>query len=158
MASFDDSTRISLGLGGAAAAQEAFEALVSFVADLQAGIDRDDADTYDRRFANDVAWGSPYGATVHGYEALHAIHVRMHEQPGAAPASHSRFEIDRVLVPAPDVAIAHVRRIALSVGSSANPTNRFSEMALYVLIRRCGRWWLAAGQNTPIHATPLPHP
>jgi hypothetical protein len=26
----------------------------------------------------------------------------------------------------------------------------FSEMAMYVLVRRDRRWWLAAGQNTPI--------
>jgi len=26
----------------------------------------------------------------------------------------------------------------------------FSEMALYTLVERDGRWWLAAAQNTPI--------
>jgi len=147
-------SRPSLELGGHAA-QEAAEAVTRFVAELQAAIDHDDADTYDRRLASDVGWGSPYGATVHGYSTLHAIHVRMHRQPGRAPASNSRFEIDRVLAPAPDIAIAHVRRVALdSAGSaiepSADPTARFSEMALYVLIRRNGTWWLAAGQNTPV--------
>jgi len=32
---------------------------------------------------------------------------------------------------------------------------RFSEMALYVLIRREGTWWLAAGQDTPVWPEPV---
>lgn len=94
--------------------------------------------------------GSPYGKNVHGYEQLHAIHVRLQKQGTGGP---SRYEIGRVLAPAPDVAVAHVRRIALDpAGQPLEPTSDatggFSEMALYVLIRRGGTWWLAAGQNT----------
>jgi hypothetical protein len=29
-------------------------------------------------------------------------------------------------------------------------------MALYVLVRRGGTWWLAAGQNTPIRLSEAP--
>ncbi|WP_199740607.1 hypothetical protein [Saccharopolyspora rhizosphaerae] len=64
----------------------------------------------------------------------------------AAVAPPSRFEVVHVLAPAPGVAIAHLRRQALD-GTG------FSEMALYTLVERHGRWWLAAAQNTPI-ATP----
>jgi len=32
----------------------------------------------------------------------------------------------------------------------AEPDRPFSEMAMYVLVRREGQWWLAAGQNTPM--------
>jgi hypothetical protein len=46
-----------------------------------------------------------------------------------------------VIAAAPDVALAQVRRRASSGGG-------FSEMALYALVRRAGRWWMAAGQNT----------
>ena len=154
----DDTERPSLQVDERAA-QDASEAVARLVAGLQAAIDDNDADAYDRRFASDVIWGSPYGATVHGYETLHAIHVRLHEQPGGSPAAHSRFEIDRVLVPTPDVAIAHVRRVALDpAGRRLEPSvdgiGRFSEMALYVLIRRDGTWWLAAGQNTLVRPGP----
>ncbi|WP_238981380.1 hypothetical protein [Williamsia herbipolensis] len=38
--------------------------------------------------------------------------------------------------------IAQIRRRAIN--------GAFSEMAMYVLVRRDGMWWLAAGQNTPI--------
>jgi hypothetical protein len=40
------------------------------------------------------------------------------------------------------------------VAPSNDLTNAFSEMALYVLVRRGGTWWLAAGQNTPMLPPP----
>src|SRR5262249_19844010 len=51
------------------------------VAELQAGWDQHDADIYDRHLAADAVWGSPFGATVHGYEELHAIHVLVRFDP-----------------------------------------------------------------------------
>jgi len=55
--------------------------------ELRAGIDRHDADTCNRHFAADVAWGSPFGATVYGYAQLHAIHQRLHRQAGGGPTT-----------------------------------------------------------------------
>jgi hypothetical protein len=55
------------------------------------------------------------------------------------------------------VAIAHVRRVALDARGEQIPIDDasvFSEMAMYVLVRRDGNWWLAAGQNTPIRPKP----
>ena len=136
-------------------AQEAIDAVARLVEELQTGWDQHDADISNRHFAADVIWGSPFGATVHGYEELHAIHVRLKQQ-GRGGLS-SRFEIVRVLVPAPGVAVAQVRRVALDCdGQPIKPSDSlrgsFSEMALYVLVRRGGVWWLAAGQNTPIRS------
>jgi PPOX class F420-dependent enzyme/OxyR family protein/uncharacterized protein (TIGR02246 family) len=131
--------RSAVGLGGEAA-RRGREAVERQVAELQAGLYDDHAERYNRHFADDVMWGSPYGATVDGYDALHAIHQRFHE---AGTHAASRYEIVRVLTPAPDVALAQVRRTALD-------PQGFSEMALYVLVRRDGSWWLAAGQNTII--------
>jgi hypothetical protein len=55
------------------------------------------------------------------------------------------------------VAVAQVRRVALGpngqpIEPSDDVTGSFSEMALYVLVRRAGVWWLTAGQNTPIRS------
>ncbi len=136
------------------AARDAHHAVDRFVQELQAGWDRHDAEISNRHFAHDVVWGSPLGETVHGYEPLHAIHVRLKAQ--SVGGSSSRYEVVRVLVPAPDVAVAQVRRVALpseqqQQGADGVGTGRpFSEMALYVLVRRGEQWWLAAGQNTPI--------
>jgi uncharacterized protein (TIGR02246 family) len=135
--------------------REASAAADEFVAELQSGIDNADAVTYNAHFAGDVAWGSPYGETLVGFDTLHAIHRRLLANRVAAPSS--RYETVGVSAPAPGVAVAHVRRAALDEDGQPVPTDdpsAFSEMALYVLVRRDGRWWLAAGQNTMIRPKP----
>ena len=64
----------------------------------------------------------------------------------------SCYEIVQVLAPAPDVAVAQVRRVAsTSVGRALEPasdvTGAFSEMALYVLVLRDRAWWLPLGRT-----------
>ena len=144
--------RPTLGTEGAEA-HEAIDAVARLVEELQAGWDQHDADLSNRHFAADILWGSPFGATVHGYEELHAIHVRLKRQSRGGPSS--RFEIVKVLAPAPGVVSAQVRRVALDpdgqpIEPSDDVTRSFSEIGLYVLVRRDGTWWFAAGQNTPI--------
>lgn len=125
-----------------AALRDARAAVDRFAAGLQKGLDDTDADTYDGSFAADVLWGSPYGATLIGFEELNAVHRSLMAKRAAPP---SRFEVVAVSAPAPGVAVAHIRRQALDAGG-------FSEMALYTLVERDGHWWLAGAQNTPIAA------
>ena len=125
------------------AGEEAADAVERLVAGLQDGVSRASADIYDRQFASDVLWGSPYGATLSGYEALNAAHHSL-MAAGAAPAS--RYQVVQLMSPLPGVVIAHVRRNDLS----DDKDKQFSEMSMYVLVERGGQWWLAAGQNTPI--------
>lgn len=132
---------------------EADTAIAAFVSELQQGWDQRDAAISNRHFAADVAWGSPYGATVHGYDQLHAIHTRLKQQSTGGAAS--RYEIVRAFAVSDDVIVAHVARYALDpegrpIEPRSETTGAFSEIALYVLVRRDGTWWLAAGQNTPI--------
>jgi hypothetical protein len=134
----------TLEIDGTAAAT-ARGAVEQFVAELQAGWDSSDADVSNRHFAGDIVWGSPYGATVRGYDELHAIHVRLkHEGRGGRA---SRFELVELLAPAEGVAVAQIRRVAFD-------DDGFSEMALYVLVQRGDTWWVAAGQNTVIRPPP----
>lgn len=149
------SDRPMLDVGGPVA-QEATVAVAHLVEELQTGWDRHDADISNRHFAADIIWGSPFGATVHGYQELHAIHVRLKQ--AATGGASSRYETVQVLAPAPGLAVAQIRRLALERGEPVEPSDdlagAFSEMALYVLVRHNGTWWLAAGQNTPIRLGP----
>jgi pyridoxamine 5'-phosphate oxidase family protein len=151
-----EAVRPSLGSDDGAA-QRAKQAMVDLVEELQAGWDQHDADITDRHFANDILWGSPFGATLQGYEPLHAIHVRLKQQ--GRGGTSSRYEIMQAVSPTLNVVIAHVRRVALDddgqpVEPTSDVTGAFSEMALYVLVRRNGTWWLAAGQNTIVRPPP----
>lgn len=73
----------------------------------------------------------------------------------AGERTRSRYEIVRVISATPDVALAQVRRDELDDDGNSIPSHegqpRFSEMALYVLVRRNGMWWMTAGQNTVIN-------
>jgi len=60
----------------------------------------------------------------------------------------AEFEVVAVRAPAPGVAVAQIRR-------RARDGDGFFKMALYTLVERDGRWWLAAAQNTPIVEAPV---
>jgi len=148
--------RPTLGTNGLTA-DEAIAVVANLVTELQAGLDTHDAEIYNGHFADDIVWGSPYGATVLGYDELHAIHTSLLGR--RAGALTSRYETVHVLSPVPDVVVAHVRRVALDADGepfepSTDPGDAFSEIALYVLVRRGGDWWLAAGQNAPLRPSP----
>ncbi|WP_225725956.1 MULTISPECIES: DUF4440 domain-containing protein [unclassified Nocardia] len=129
---FDDPTRREL----------ANEVANGFAAALQGA---GGADDYDAEFAADVLWGSPFGASVRGWDELNAIHHRLTEAKVAPP---SRFEVVAAFSPSPGVVVTQIRRQAMESAG-------FSEMALYVLAERGGRWWLTAAQNTPVGVSPL---
>jgi uncharacterized protein (TIGR02246 family) len=126
----------------------------AFASGLQAGHDQRDAQMLNRQFATDVVWGTPFGALVEGYDRLHPIHVRFQQKPRGGPDFH--YRVRHVRSVSDDVIIAHIARLAvgpdgeplpLAAGAGDQP---FSELAMYVLVRRDGHWWLAAGQNTPM--------
>ena len=81
-----EASRPSFGTDDAAE-QRAIEAVTHLVDELQAGWDQHDADISNRHFAYDIVWGSPFGATLQGYEQLHAIHTRLKQQARGGESS-----------------------------------------------------------------------
>jgi uncharacterized protein (TIGR02246 family) len=126
-----------------------------FVRGLQVAIDASDADLFNEHFAKDVLWGSPFGAIVEGYDDIHAIHTAMFGQGRArqaeSPGGGSRYDVEHARLVAEDVAVAYVRRVSLAERGEDEPgrADAFDELALFVLVRRDGAWWLAAGLHTP---------
>ncbi|HZA79653.1 MAG TPA: hypothetical protein VE623_25020 [Acidimicrobiales bacterium] len=136
------------------ALEDPAEAVDEFVGGLQAAIDALDANLFNRAFARDVLWGSPFGAIAGGYDEIHAIHSEMFAAANARQTrTHggSRYEIEHARRVAEDVAIAYVRRFSLVEQAAEQPgrADAFDELALFVLVRRGGTWWLAAGLHTP---------
>ncbi|HTU39879.1 MAG TPA: SgcJ/EcaC family oxidoreductase [Acidimicrobiales bacterium] len=143
------SGRPSLGIDS----PDACAAVADFAAGLQAGHDARDADVLNAQFASDVAWGSPFGALVLGYDDLHAIHARFQATAGDDP--RFRYEVRNVRAVTDDVVVAHIAQLALGDEGSPLPPHDdrdapFSELAMFVLVRRDGERWLAAGQHTPM--------
>lgn len=128
----------------------ATDPLVAFVAQFQAAIDSGDAELFNRSFAQDVRWGSPFGAVVSGYEAIHAIHTQMFARLRPV-AGTWRYSLEESFQPAPDVAIGYIRRQLVDTGLAQEIAlgQRFDELALVVLIQREGEWWLSAAQHVP---------
>ena len=89
---------------------------------FETGWDERDADISDRHFAADVLWDSPFGATMSGYDDLHAIHVRLKKEGRGGPSSH--YEVVQVLAPTPGVAIARSAALALDADGEAPPSKR----------------------------------
>jgi hypothetical protein len=104
----------------------------AFVKELQSAIDTGNASHFNRHFAQDVLWGSPFGAVV--------------PVKGAA-----RYVVEHARFPAEDIAVAYVRRLSMQPSEPPSPgrPGAFDELALLVLVRRDGEWWLAAAQHVP---------
>ena len=72
----DGEARPAAGLDGSVS-ERAYAAVARLAGELQTGLQRGEAEVFNRHFARDVMWGSTYGATVDGYDDLHAIHERL---------------------------------------------------------------------------------
>ena len=126
------------------------EPVHSFVRQLQDAIDTGNAELFNLKFADDVLWGSPFGAVAVGYEQIHAIHSRMFSSVSSVPGA-SRYEVEHVRFPHENVAIAYVRRVTPTREGAIDHSKpgSFDELALLVLVQRDDQWWLAAAQHVP---------
>ena len=135
----------------------AAEVALAFAARLEHALDVGDAAGFDDGFAADVLWGSPFGAVIEGHDAIAAIHAGMiHPPPADGPTGggslrggprppRRRRRGAGVRAPPPAGRPARARRTMPRRGPAAD----FDEIALFVLVRREGGWWLAAGQHVP---------
>jgi uncharacterized protein (TIGR02246 family) len=121
-----------------------------FISELQKAIDTGDADLFNKQFASDVLWGSPFGAIANGYEQIHSIHSQMFAS--IVPVkSAAKFEIEHVRFLSENVAFTYVRKISQipKISNQETKPGSFDELALFILVKQSGQWWLAAAQHVP---------
>ncbi|MEO8270963.1 MAG: SgcJ/EcaC family oxidoreductase [Aureliella sp.] len=139
-----ESQRPTLGL------DREIDPVKAFVNELQTAIDAGDASHFNRHFAQDVLWGSPFGAVAVGYDQIHAIHSQMFASVVPVKGA-AHYEVEHARILSEDVAIAYVRRLSKHTPElpAMGRPGAFDELALLVLVRRDGHWWLAAAQHVP---------
>lgn len=122
----------------------------NFIAELQHAIDTGDVNLFNKRFATDILWGSPFAAIASGYEQIHGIHKKMFASVTAVKGA-AKYEIEYIRFLSENAAIAYVRRIAANPNASggAIKPGSFDELALFVLVKQNEQWWLAAAQHVP---------
>ena len=122
----------------------------NFIAELQQAIDTGDADLFNKQFASDILWGSPFAAVANGYEQIHNIHTQMFSSVVAVKGA-AKYDLEHVRFLSESVAIAYVRRISQINQDNKSETKKggFDELALLVLVKNNEQWWLAAAQHVP---------
>jgi uncharacterized protein (TIGR02246 family) len=120
-------------------------AIARVIEDIEAGFNTNDADLLVGHFAEGGYAVGVTGVVLSGRaEMLEATRQLL---AGPLREQYARYEIDDLRFPRPDVAI--VRKLARAIDAAGTDIDLDHTMvALYVLLKRDGRWWVAARQNT----------
>jgi uncharacterized protein (TIGR02246 family) len=97
----------------------------------------------------DPVWTTAHGKRLSGWDNISEFTHKV--LPGAMRQSTARYEVVRVLFVRPDVAVVNVHQRPVTLDGEpidSQPEGR----PLYVLSKEDGRWFIAAAQNTQVHA------
>ena len=120
-------------------------AITQVIADIETGFNTNDPDLSVAHFPHNASAVNVAGLQLDGRDALLDAHRR--ELAGPLRDEHARYEVRDVTFLRPDVALAHKR--ARAVDADGEPIDVGHEMvALYVLVKEDGHWWVAARHNT----------
>lgn len=120
-------------------------AIRAIVADVEAGFNATDAALMDRHVGDDATVVTALGRELRGRAAIDAAS----EAGLAGPLAdqRARYEVTGITLVRPDVALAHKRAWAIDA-AGADLDVGHAMVALYVLTKEDGRWWIRARQNT----------
>ncbi|GAB3485296.1 SgcJ/EcaC family oxidoreductase [Nocardiopsis coralliicola] len=120
-------------------------AIERIIADIERGFNGNDPGLLAEHFASDGTAAIATGRLLAGRDAIHAAAAA--GLAGPLRDSRARYTVDSVTFVRSDVAL--VRKSAADLGADGAPTGPDPAMvALYVLVKQDGRWWIAARQNT----------
>jgi uncharacterized protein (TIGR02246 family) len=122
-------------------------AIRAIIGRVEAGFNAKNPELAIEDFAEDASVVTATGRRIQGRAAL----LEAHREGFAGPLAdeYARYEVADVAFPAADVALAH--KLAWPVAAPDDPAEGDPAMvALYVMARRDGRWWVVARANVPM--------
>lgn len=148
VASAEDLETDSARNGHPAAEDEA--AILEIVADIELAFNSKDPDGLVRHISEDAVVVNPLGHVMRGREeVLTSVTPLMNEGPLAEATAHYRLTDLTML--SPEVAVGH--KSAWSSAEQAEDGEHPEMNALYVFLRRGGRWRVVRRQNTLVSAS-----
>ncbi|MFI5719441.1 SgcJ/EcaC family oxidoreductase [Nocardia sp. NPDC051750] len=124
-------------------------AIERLVADVETGYNNNDAELMVSGFTANAVAGNAVGTVITGRNAL--LEASRRGLAGFLKDEYVRYAVTDIVFLRADVAIAH--KTARATTGRGDLIDRDPAMvALYVLVRENGRWWVAARHNTPVPA------
>ncbi|MGI5218160.1 SgcJ/EcaC family oxidoreductase [Nocardia sp. CA-290969] len=122
-------------------------AIEQLIADVETGYNTNDAELMVSGFTANAAAGNAVGTVITGRDAL--LDAARRGLAGFLQDEYVRYEVADIVFLRPDIAIAH--KTARAVTAEGELIDKDPAMvALYVLVREGGVWWVAARHNTPV--------
>jgi uncharacterized protein (TIGR02246 family) len=120
-------------------------AIAQVIAEIETGFNTNDPDLSVAHFTYNASAVNVAGLQLDGWDAL--LEANRRGLAGPLRDEHARYEVRDITFLRPDVAVAHKR--AWAIDGDGQPIDVDHAMvALYVLVKEDGRWWVAARQNT----------
>ncbi len=120
-------------------------AIAKVIADIETGFNTNDPELSVAHFARNASAVSVLGVELRGRDAL----LEAHRTGLAGPLAdqRARYEIDDIVFVRPDVALVHKHAWAIDAEGRDIDVGH-AMVALYVMVKEDGRWWIATRQNT----------
>jgi uncharacterized protein (TIGR02246 family) len=114
------------------------------IADVEAGFNTNDAALGVKHFAANATVVSASGSKLIGWDALFAAHQKGY----ANNDEHVSYTLADITFLRPDVAIAHKHAVPANADGTLL-SDEVAMIALYVLVKEDGHWWITARANVP---------
>ncbi|MEV0292429.1 SgcJ/EcaC family oxidoreductase [Nocardia sp. NPDC050710] len=120
-------------------------AIEQIVANVQAGYNTNDAELMTADFTANAAAGNAVGVVMVGKPTL--LSAAAQGLAGFLKDEYVRYDVTDITFLRPDIAVAHKAARATTADGELIDTDP-AMVALYVLVKEDGRWWVAARHNT----------
>ncbi|MGW1676988.1 SgcJ/EcaC family oxidoreductase [Saccharopolyspora sp. NPDC002376] len=121
-------------------------AIAQVIADTETAFNTNDPDLMTAHFARNATVVNAVGVQLSGWDAL--LEANRKGLAGFLRDKHVKYELSDITFIRPDVALAHKHARATQPDGELIDVDP-AMVALYVLVKEQGRWWIAARQNTP---------